>query len=116
MDRILLHGIRCTMRVGVSLEERRRSQECLVDVEMGQDLTRATQSDDLNDTLDYGRIYDLVQLLARSETFALLERFVGRLEEELRQSFDFKSITIRAKKVKPPLAGSVDYAGVEIHR
>ena len=116
MDRVVLAGIRCRMHVGCSAEERERQQECLVDVELECDLTRATSTDDLNDSLDYSRVFDLVHDLARSESFALLERFAGRLEEELRRAMRFRSVLIRVKKLHPPLSGDLEYAGVEIRR
>ena len=48
--------------------------------------------------------------------YALLERFAGRLEEELRRDPDSKSLRISVKKLHPPLDGPVDYAGIEIRR
>jgi len=116
MDRILLSGVRCRVRIGVTQEERQRPQECLVDVELERDLSRAAQTDDLHDTLDYSSVFDLIQRVSREREYALLERFAGRLEEELRADPASKSLRIRVRKPHPPLDGSVDYAGIEIHR
>ena len=116
MDRVLLHGIRCRMRVGVTPEERAHPQDCLVDVELARDLARAMETDDLHDSLDYAQVYDIVLGLAREEQYALLERFAGRLEEELSNRLEFDGLVIRAKKLKPPFGGSVDFAGVEVRR
>ncbi len=116
MDRVVLHGVRCALRVGVAAGERRIPQDCLVDVELGRDLSAAMRSDAVADTIDYGRVFALVQGLAREEEFALLERFAGRLEEELRRAVPFDSLVIRVKKLRPPLPGSMDFAGIEIHR
>lgn len=116
MDRVLLSGVRCALRVGVEAEERRTPQDCLVDVELGRDLSPALRSDAVRDTIDYGRVFKLVQELARAEEFALLERFAGRLEEELRRTFHFESLVIRVKKLRPPLPGAVEFAGIEIRR
>lgn len=116
MDHVLLHGVRCALRVGVAAEERQIPQDCLVDVELGRDLSRAMRSDAVQDTIDYGRVFALLQGLAREEEFALLERFAGRLEEELRRSLAFESLVIRVKKLRPPLPGCMDFAGIEIRR
>jgi dihydroneopterin aldolase len=116
MDLVVLRGVRCALRVGVSVAERRVPQDCLVDVELGADLQRAQRSDDVRDTIDYALVFDLVHQLAREEEFALLERFAGRLEEELRQSTHFESLVIRVNKLRPPLRGAMDYAGIEIRR
>lgn len=116
MDRVILSGVRCALRVGVSRAERQVPQECLVDVELGCDLTAAARSDDVNDTIDYSRVFDLLQGLSRDEDFALLERFAGRLEEEIRRIVPFETLLIRVKKLHPPLVGSLEYAGIEIRR
>lgn len=116
MDRIILRGIRCLIRVGVTAEERRRPQDCRVDVEVEADLGRATRSDDLRDTLDYAAIFTAVLALARDEEFALLERFAGRLVEELRRFVPTGALVIRVHKLQPPLPGVLESAGIEIHR
>jgi dihydroneopterin aldolase len=116
MDRIVLSGIRCTLRVGVTPEERQHPQDCSVDVELETDLAGAARSDDLRDTIDYAVVFDLVQGMARDEEFALLERFAGRLVEELRRSTHTGALVIRVRKLRPPLPGALDFAGVEIRR
>ena len=40
----------------------------------------------------------------------------GRLESELRAAMVFDALTIRVRKMKPPLAGALDFAAIEIHR
>lgn len=116
MDRVVLSGIHCRLRIGVTAEERRSPQDCRVDVEMERDLSRAMRSDDLHDSIDYARVFEIVEGLAREEEFALLERFAGRLEDELRHTFAFEGLVLRVKKLRPPLAGSLDFAGIEIRR
>ena len=116
MDRVVLSGVHCRLRVGVSPEERRNPQDCLVDVEIETDLTRPMRTDDLQDALDYSRVLDLIQGLAREQEYSLLERFAGRLEAELRRTLAFDGLVIRVKKLRPPLQGSLDYAGIEVRR
>jgi dihydroneopterin aldolase len=116
MDRVVLCGIRCRLRVGVTVEERRSPQDCLVDVELERDLSRPMRTDDLHDSLDYAPVFETVQGIAREEEFALLERFAGRIEEELRRTVAFDSLVLRVKKLRPPLSGSLDYAGIEVRR
>ena len=116
MDRVILSGIRCRMRVGVSPEERSIPQDCRVDVELERDLSRPMRTDDLHDALDYARVFDLVQGLAREEEFALLEGFAGRLEAELHGAMGFEGLVIRVRKLRPSGAEMLDWAGIEIRR
>ena len=116
MDRVILSGIRCRLRVGVTPPERRVPQDCLVDVELECDLSRPMQTDDLHDSLDYARVFEIVLGLAREREFALLEGFAGALESEIRRALTFDGLTIRVRKTKPPLEGTLDFAGIEIRR
>jgi len=116
MDRVILNGIHCRIRTGIAPEERLEPQDCLVDVELEYDLSRAARSDDLRDSLDYSRVFECVQTLAGAGEYSLLERFAGRLEAEIRSRMRCGAVVIRVKKLRPPLAGAVDYAAVEIRR
>ena len=116
MDRILLAGIRCVLRVGAFEEERSTPQECLVDIELVKDLHQAARSDELVDTLDYGAVFDTVLEVGREKRYCLLEGFAGALYARLCEAFSFESVLIRVKKLKPPLDGPLEYAGIELHR
>ena len=116
MDRILLSGIRCALRVGVSQSERSTTQECLVDIELEIDLGQASRSDALQDTLDYGAVFSIVHELGREKQYRLLEGFAGALYERLRGAYSFESVLIRVKKLNPPLDGQLEFAGIELHR
>jgi dihydroneopterin aldolase len=100
----------------VSPAERREPQDCSVDVELETDLSRPMQSDAVADSLDYARVFEVIQELARAEEHALLERFAGRLEAELRRVLVFEGLVIRIRKLRPPLDGALEYAAVEIRR
>ncbi|MEZ5310168.1 MAG: dihydroneopterin aldolase [Microthrixaceae bacterium] len=54
-DRIILRDLRLAGVVGVLPEERVRPQPLSIDIEILTDLTRAGLSDDLDDSVDYGR-------------------------------------------------------------
>ena len=55
-DCIQLRGLRVVCVVGVLPEERDRPQPLEIDIDIYTDLSAAGQSDDLNDTLDYGEL------------------------------------------------------------
>ena len=115
MDRILLAGIRCALCVGVSKDERTTPQDCLVDIELFTDLGRASRSDSLQDTLDYGAVFNAVHEVGERQ-YSLLEGFAGALFERLREAHSFDSVLIRVKKLNPPLDGPLEFAGIELHR
>lgn len=79
MDVIRLEGIRAAGRHGANPGERDAAQPFIVDVMLELDLRAAEQSDDLNDTLDYGAVTEEVRHVIESTSFALLERLAGEI-------------------------------------
>ena len=69
-DRIELTGLRVRGHHGVFEHERRDGQDFLVDLVVWTDFTAAAESDDLDDTVDYGAL----ALLARHTRCRVLER------------------------------------------
>ena len=73
-DRIYLEGLRVACIIGTRPEERRRSQEIMVDVCLHVDLEEPGRSDRLEDTVDYSHLAGEITAMAESSSFQLLER------------------------------------------
>ena len=117
MDRISLRGLRAMGVHGVLPEERDRSQPFEVDVDIEADLDTAARSDDLADTLDYGRLVALATAVVTDESHGLLERIAGRIAEELLAADErVASVTVTVWKLRPPVPTDLDRAGVTITR
>ena len=80
-DRIELRRLVATGYCGVLPEERQRPQPLEIDLDVRADLRAAGESDDLDDTVDYGAVCDIVERVVRTERFGLLERLAARLAE-----------------------------------
>ncbi len=115
-DRILLHGAQFFARHGVSDEERHVGGRFVVDVELVYDLARAGRSDNLQDTLSYAELYDLVREIVEGESFRLIEMLAETIAQKALAVFAADAVMVRVKKQPPPLEGIVDFAGVEISR
>ena len=72
-DRILLQNLRFEATHGYHDYEQRNPQPFEVDVELRLNLQPAGIDDDLTRTIDYGRVYAIVQRVMESTTFRLLE-------------------------------------------
>jgi dihydroneopterin aldolase len=81
MDCICLTGIRCYGYVGYLPEEQVLGQWFEVDVKLWLDLSQATQTDAIEDTLDYRHTINLVQDLVKTAKFALLEKLAGAIAD-----------------------------------
>ena len=115
-DKIFIHGIGFYGHLGCTEEERRVGGRYSVDVEMVCNLERAAASDLLSDTVDYSAIYDIVRKIGESESCNLIEHLAGKMVEAILREYPVREVTLRLKKLSPPIKGPLDYVGVEITR
>jgi dihydroneopterin aldolase len=116
-DRIEVRGLELLVYCGVLPEEQARQQPFRIDLDLHLDLGPAGASDDLDDTVDYGAIADLLARHLGQERFMLLERMAQRTAELIMASAPrVAQVTVRATKMRPPLPVHVDTTGVRIHR
>ena len=115
-DKILIKGLHCSVRVGVRREEQEVRRNCELDVALYFDLSAAGKSDELDLTVNYSKVIDLIRELSRQVQYKLLESFAYRLFEEIFQSTAATRVTLRVKKMNPPIEGRFEYVGVELTR
>ncbi len=86
-----------------------------VDVDMYCDLSAAVESDSLRKTLDYEKVYALIQRIVLAKKYRLLEALGGTIARGLTEAFpNLESVTIKIRKPHPPVKGVVDYVEVEV--
>lgn len=115
-DRILLQRMRFNGRHGLTDEERIAPQPFEVDVELATNLQPAGVDDDLALTVDYARVFEICRELVEATNFKLLEAIAEGIAHELLREFPVSEVTVRVRKMKPPIPGRLDWAGVEIRR
>ncbi len=116
MDRITVRGIRAWGHHGVLPHERELGQEFVVDVEVGLDLATAGASDDLDDTLDYGRLAAGVGEILSGEPWKLIEALAARIADEVLSHPRAEQVTVTVHKPSAPLSVPADEAAVTITR
>ena len=79
MDTITLTGVHANGTHGVLAFEHERPQTFVVDVTLHLDLAAAGQSDDLNDTIDYGRVAKDIVAVIEGPHVDLIERLAQRI-------------------------------------
>lgn len=112
----MLSNIRLEGRHGVHDWEQVTPQPFEVDVELVLNLQPAGNDDDLAQTIDYGRVYDVVRPIVESTSFRLLEALAEAISHELLATFPIDEVGVRIRKPAVKLGGPLDYAGVEIRR
>ena len=116
-DRIALRAMRFEGRHGVSEAERAATQPFEVDVEIELDLAPAARSDELGLTVDYGAAFALVAGIVEGRSFRLLEALAEAIADAILATQPrADAVVVRVRKMRPPIAGTLDWAGVEIRR
>ena len=116
MDRILITGLRELGVHGVLPEEKTRPQPFEVDVELEVDLNTASESDDLDDTVDYGAVCEAISRVVSSERYDLLERLAARIAEVCAVDTRVERVKVTVRKLHPPVRAMVDHVAVSIER
>ena len=110
-----LTGLRFHAYHGVLEQERIVGNDYSIDVRVKYDVGRAMLSDDVNDTLDYATMYELIRQ-EMSVPSSLLERVAYRIGDRLFRHFPaIEQIDIRLTKINPPIGADCDGATVELH-
>jgi dihydroneopterin aldolase len=87
-----------------------------VDVELLLNLQPAGVDDDLDKSVDYGKVYDAVRQIVESTSFRLLEALAEAISHELLADFEVNEVGVRVRKPAVKLGGPLDHAAVEIWR
>jgi dihydroneopterin aldolase len=116
LDRIAVRGMLFLARHGVTLDERLEPQPFEVDVELRKDLSAASASDDLADTIDYSALFSLVAGIVEGESYRLLESLAGAIATAVLNESDAVEVEVRVRKPRAPLPGPFQAVEVAITR
>jgi FolB domain-containing protein len=115
-DSIEIRGLRVAGICGVLPEEQQRPQPLLIDLDLVADLSAAGVSDDLADTIDYASVAAGVCDLVASTRVALLEHLAARIATRCLDDARVNEVTVRVRKLRPPVPELLDTTGVRITR
>jgi dihydroneopterin aldolase len=115
-DRITLDSMTFMGTHGVYEEEQHTPQPFEVDVELMLNLEPAGLSDDLAQTIDYGAVFETCRQIVESTRFDLIEALAEAIAQEVLTGFPVDEVTVRIRKPKVKLGGTLRSAGVEIRR
>jgi dihydroneopterin aldolase len=115
-DRIIIEGMTFQGTHGVYEHEHVHPQPFEVDVVLALNLQPAGLSDDLAQTVDYGRVFETCRQIVESTRFHLIEALAEAIAHELLAGFPAEEVTIRVRKPAVDLGGPFRAVGVEIRR
>lgn len=112
---IYLNGIRFHASHGVMPQERTVEADFVVDVRVGYDITHAMLTDDVDNTVSYADVFEVVKREMKRPS-GLLEHVAGRIGEALFTEFPaLASVDLSVTKCNPPMGADCRGAGVEVH-
>ena len=116
MDTMRLKNMQFYGFHGVDKSEKHLGGRFEVDVEMQLSLTKSCDSDDLNDTVNYERIYKTVNTCVSKDKFYLIEALASSIAKDILINYPINSIKVRVRKPHAPVKGVLDTVEVELNR
>ena len=96
--------------------EREVGQRLLIDLRIDVGDCDATITDRIEDTVDYGQVCEVANLVAQQRNYKTLERLCTAIADRILNQWDVSAIWVKAAKPEPPLALPVTEVSVEVWR
>ncbi|MFD2923477.1 dihydroneopterin aldolase [Halobacillus naozhouensis] len=117
MDKIYLNGMEFWGYHGLFPEENKLGQRFYVDLELELDLKPAAQKDDMDQSINYGEIYEVTKTVVEGEAAKLVETIAEQLAQQLLQSFSLlEACRVKVTKPDPPIPGHYKSVAIDIYR
>jgi 7,8-dihydroneopterin aldolase/epimerase/oxygenase len=115
LDIIKLHNAVFYAYHGALSDEQNLGGKFEIDVELHCDLTTAKQSDELNETVNYEKVYAMMKKIVTEKKYYLIEALAHSIGMGILDSFSQvqKSI-VRVRKPGAPVHGVVDSIEVQV--
>ena len=117
MDQININNLVFFAYHGALEEETRLGQRFHIDLSCGLDLSKASQTDKLEDTICYTKIVEAIEHIVTKFQFKLIERLAGAILDEIfKLDPRILELKIRIQKPSAPLPSSTGNISVELTR
>ncbi len=116
MEKIKILNLRLPAKHGVHDFEKKRKGVFELDIYMHLNLKKAMISDDLNDSVDYSKVVELVKKIFSDNDCNLIEYVAGRISEKILQNYPISKVVIKIRKPHAPINADLDTVEVEIER
>jgi dihydroneopterin aldolase len=116
-DLIEIKGIKSFGYHGVLESEKVTGQDFYVDVVLEVDLTRASVTDDVFDTINYAEVTDLVVAEITGDRVSLLEKLAGKIVDRIKATYpQAATVSVTVHKPQAPVNAQVKDISVTINR
>jgi len=115
-DRLAVRGLAVHGHHGVFEFERRDGQEFVVDLVLGMDTGPAAQSDDLQDTVDYGTLVEEVRSAVANDPVDLIETLAQRIADVCLRHTRVETVEVTVHKPHAPIQVTFQDVALTINR
>ncbi len=100
-----IRKIKLWARVGVLEEERKLGQLFNLDVFLWADFKNCTLNDDINKTVDYAKLVEILKYQSKKINCFTIEKYSDEILKIINKEFELRRIKIMLTKCKPPIIG-----------
>lgn len=112
--KIIIENLKIYAYHGVLPEETIIGTYYVINAEIHADIWQATQTDNLEDTINYAQINDIIHTEMAIPS-KLLENIGGRIIRKIKEKFpQISKIKIKITKMRPPMNGEMDGVSIEL--
>lgn len=117
MDQIVIKGLEIFAKHGVFKEEQEKGQNFIVNATLYFDTAKAGRTDELSDSVDYGKVCELIKDFMTQYRMNLLETIANRLARKILMAFpEIEAVTLEIEKPQAPIPMKFENVSVKIHR
>ena len=113
---IELRGLRVDARIGVTDAELEIERPLLIDIDVIPVSCAATETDAIEDTVDYSELAAIAERLAGEQPHRTLERLAAKIADALLATGGCAEVGVRVAKPEPPMPQTVDAVAVRVAR
>jgi dihydroneopterin aldolase len=113
-NQIFISNLVVPITIGVPDWERAIPQSLFIDLNIILKKKDAFNSDNLEDTIDYGAVIELIKSLAETNEDTLLESFGEKIASKILQDYPAQSLILKISKKK--IIADADFVGIIINR
>ncbi|MCH5147806.1 MAG: 2-amino-4-hydroxy-6-hydroxymethyldihydropteridine diphosphokinase [Clostridiales bacterium] len=114
MDSIKIRGLEVNALHGVFDSEKIQKQPFIFDVDLELDFFGAAEYDDLNKTVNYAEVCNLIVEIASKNTFSLIEKLAYECAFGILDSFPVQGVKITVWKPQAPIEHKFGNVGVTV--
>ena len=105
-DKIMLESMEFYGYHGVKETEKTRGQRFIVDIELTTDATKASETDSLEDTINYSDVFRLVKQVVEGPSRDLIESVAGEIAAKVLSRYPTDEVRVRVSKPEVPISGA----------